>query len=167
MKEHGFLRPETMKKNGVKKMKHRKRGIKGGMLRSSSGFTLLEVLLALVIVGLAVTAILQLFSANLRSISMSEDSMRAVMIAEAKMREIVGNTELSEKSWTETTGDGYRMDVAVSSIVSERARTMGTKLLQVDLVLSWRMGLRNRSITLSTLKLVGIPEPKMTVGGRT
>jgi general secretion pathway protein I len=156
-----------MERNGAKKMKHKGRGIKDGVAGSSPGFTLLEVLLALVIVGLAVTAILQLFSANLRSISMSEDSMRAVIIAESKMREIVSNTELSETSWTETTGDGYRMDVAVSGVLSERAQTLGTKLLQVDLVLSWRKGIRNRSITLSTLKLVGVPEPKMSVGGRT
>jgi general secretion pathway protein I len=119
-----------------------------------SGFTLLEVLVALAIVGIAVTAILQLFSSNLRVISASEDHVRASLMAEARMREIIDGEALVEKVWTETTSDGYRVDVAVSRVQTARAETIGATLLQVDLSLSWRRGARNRTINLKTLKLV-------------
>jgi len=121
---------------------------------SHSGFTLLEVLVALAIVGIAVTAILQLFSSNLRAISASEDHVRASLMAEARMREIIDGEALVEKVWTETTSDGYRVDVAVSKVQTARAETIGATLLQVDLSLSWRRGARNRTINLKTLKLV-------------
>jgi prepilin-type N-terminal cleavage/methylation domain-containing protein len=120
----------------------------------SSGFTLLEVLVALAIVGMAITAILQLFSSNLRAISASEDHVRASLRAEARMREIIDSEALVEKVWTETTNDGYRVDVAVSSVQTERARVIGAALFQVDLSLSWRRGVKNRTISLKTLKLV-------------
>ncbi len=42
-------------------------------LNKTAGFTLLEVLVALALLGVGVVVVLQLFSANLRSISASED----------------------------------------------------------------------------------------------
>jgi general secretion pathway protein I len=120
----------------------------------SSGFTLLEVLVALAIVGIAVTAILQLFSSNLRAISASEDHVRASLRAEALMREIIDGEALVEKAWTETTNDGYRVDVTVTRVQAERSQVIGAALFQVDLSLSWRRGMKNRTTSLKTLKLV-------------
>jgi type II secretion system protein I len=122
--------------------------------QSSKGFTLLEVLVALAIVGLAVTAILELFSSNLRAVSVSEDHVKASLRAEARMREILDSDDLAEKTWTETTVDGYRVDVAVSKVQTERTQTIGMVLFQVDLSLSWKRGMKNRTINLKTLKLV-------------
>jgi hypothetical protein len=104
------------------------------------------------IVGIAVTAILELFSSNLRAISASEDHVRASLAAEARMREVLDDKELREKAWSEVTNDGYHVDVAVKKVHTDRADTIGVTLLQVDLSLSWRRGIKNRTIKLSTLK---------------
>jgi type II secretion system protein I len=119
----------------------------------SGGFTLLEVLVSLAIVGLAVSAILGLFSSNLRAVSASDDYVRASLVAEARIRDVL-DTDLAEKTWTEVTNDGYRVDVTISKVQTERAQTIGMDLYQVELGLSWRRGLKNRAINLKTLKLV-------------
>jgi len=118
------------------------------------GFTLLEVLLALAILGVAITIILQLFSANLRALSASEDYVSAVTKAEAKMREILDNDNLSEKSWSETTDEGYRFDTSITEALKDRTENLHVRLLEVDLTIYWTKGAKNKSLTLKTMKVV-------------
>lgn len=120
----------------------------------SKGFTLLEVLVALAILGIAITVVLQLFSANLRSIAASEDYISAVTTAEARLRDILDDEKLSEKSWSETTSDGYRMDVTVSDALSERTDNLQVKALSIDLTIRWVKGVKEKSISIKTMKLV-------------
>ncbi len=89
-------------------------------LKETAGFTLLEVLVALALLGIAVTAILQLFSANLKSISASEEYVAGSLEAQSKMREVLDGTEFSEKSWNGITDNGYRFQVSVSDTLKER-----------------------------------------------
>lgn len=122
--------------------------------RQNSGFTLLEVLVALSILGIAITILLQLFSSNLRALSASEDYISAVTIAEAKMREILDDKDLSEKSWNETTDDGYNMDVSINETLEDRTDNLQVRVLEVDLTVHWTKNTKNKSLTLRTLKVV-------------
>ncbi len=121
---------------------------------SKKGFTLLEILVAVAILGIAVTVVLQLFSANLRALSASDDYITAVIKAEAKMREILDNENISEQSYSETTYDGYRMDVFITDTLKERTENLNVSLLEIDLITSWVKGSKTRSITLKTLKVI-------------
>ncbi|MGE5238662.1 MAG: type IV pilus modification PilV family protein, partial [Chloroflexota bacterium] len=78
------------------------------------GFTLLEVLVAVALLGIAVTVVLQLFSANLRTLAASEDYVAAVTQAEVKMRELLDQESLIETAWTETSEEGHIMDVSIT-----------------------------------------------------
>ncbi len=119
------------------------------------GFTLLEVLVATAILGMAIAVILQLFSANLRAIALSRDYVSASIKAEAKMKEILNSDEkISEKSYSETTNDGYRVDVSITDVLKERTETLQVKLLEIDLTIRWLKGSKERSLTLSTMKVV-------------
>lgn len=130
-------------------------GTRNSELRTASnGFTLLEVLVALAILGIAITVVLQLFSANLRSIAASEDYISAVTTAEARLRDILDDEELSEKSWSETTNDGYRMDVTVSDALTERTDNLQVKALIIDLTIRWVKGVKENSINIKTMKSV-------------
>ncbi len=122
--------------------------------RSRRGFTLLEILVALVILGTAVVIVLQLFSSGLRSIHASEDLALASLQAEAKMQEILEDPALDEKTSTDTTDSGYRFDVAVTEALKERTENLTIKTLQVDLTVRWMTGSRERSLTLRSLKVV-------------
>ena len=118
------------------------------------GFTLLEVLVALVLLSIALVAIFELFSANSRGLSKSADYSNAVIMAESRMREILDDENLSEKAWDETTEDGYRMTAVVSGTVSNRTENLQVKLLEINLTVSWTKGSKERTFNLRTLKMV-------------
>ena len=118
------------------------------------GFTLLEVLVAVALLGIAITVVLQLFSAGLRAISTSEDYVSAAAKAGAKMREVLDDDKLSEKSFSETTNDGYRIDVSVTGALKDRTESLQVMLLDISLTIHWTKGTKERSLTLRTMKVV-------------
>ena len=124
------------------------------LLNGDKGFTLLEVLVALAILGIAVTVIIQLFSANLRALSASEDYVSASLLGAAKMRALVDDEALAEKAWTEVSPEGYRLDIAVKESLTDRTEILPVKLLDIALTIQWTRGNRTRSMTFQTLKLV-------------
>lgn len=123
-------------------------------MKRSAGFTLLEVIVAIAILGIAITVVLQLFSANLRAISVSGDYVAAATRAEAKMREILSDDRLSEKYFSEATQEGYRIDVSITDVIKERTENLQVKLLEVDLTIHWIQGTKQKSMSLRTLKVV-------------
>jgi prepilin-type N-terminal cleavage/methylation domain-containing protein len=130
-------------------------------LRSRLGFTLLEVLVSLSIVAIAVTVVLQLFSADLRAIAASDDYASAVLKAEVKMREVLDNEDLTETSWSEATPDGYRMDVSVSEVLKEKTNNLQVRLLEVGLTTRWFKGTKEKTLALRTIKIVSKLAPAM------
>jgi prepilin-type N-terminal cleavage/methylation domain-containing protein len=122
--------------------------------RDGGGFTLLEVLVSLAVLGIALTVVLQIFSANLRNIASAEDYVYASAKAAARMRDLLDSDTLSETTWTETTRDGYSMDLSVSELLKDRTSNLPMKLLQVDLTIHWLKGKRDKSLTLRTIKAV-------------
>jgi prepilin-type N-terminal cleavage/methylation domain-containing protein len=121
---------------------------------SFSGFTFLEVLVAIAILSIAVTVVMQLFSADLRAISVSEDYVNAAIKANIKMRDILSDDELFETSYSDTTDDGYSIDVSITESLKERTESLQVRLLEIALTISWTRGIKERSFTVRTLKLV-------------
>lgn len=113
--------------------------------------------MALAVLGIALVVIFQLFSADLKGLATSDDYANAVIKAESKMREILDDDTLSEKTWSETTMDGYRIDAVVTNTIAERTENLQVKLLEINLTVHWTSGLRERTITLKTMKLVNKP----------
>lgn len=66
-------------------------------VRRDSGFTLLEVLVALAILGLAVVATIQGFAQGLRLLKLSGDHQQAMLLADLKVREVVTPEEGREE----------------------------------------------------------------------
>jgi prepilin-type N-terminal cleavage/methylation domain-containing protein len=121
---------------------------------SARGFTLMEVMVALTVMGFAVVYLVQLFSSNLRLIGTSQDYMTALTQAEAVMREIVESDKIEEKSWKEETDQGFQVEVSISEALKERTENLPIKLLQIEMIFSWEKALRKKSLTLRTLKVV-------------
>lgn len=119
-----------------------------------SGFTLLEVLVALALLAISITVLIQLFSANLRTIHASEDYVTAIIKADAKLREILSDDRLSEKSWSEVTEDGYSFYANVYKTLKDRTEDLNIDLLEIDLTVRWAVGKRERSVELKTMKIV-------------
>ncbi len=120
----------------------------------AAGFTLLEILVALALLGIALLVIVQLFSADLRGIAVSDDYVVAVSTAESRMRELLDEDKLSEKDWSESTDDGYRIDASVKESLKDRTENLQVRLLDIGLTVYWKKGGRDRSVTLRTLKVM-------------
>jgi len=123
-------------------------------MSARDGFTLIEVLAAVALLAIAITVVLQLFSANLRALSSSEDYALAAAKADAKMRQVLDDDTLAESSTSERTDDGYTMDVSVSEIMKERTNNLQVKLLEITMTASWAVGMKTKSITLKAMKTV-------------
>jgi prepilin-type N-terminal cleavage/methylation domain-containing protein len=122
--------------------------------KSTQGFTLIEIMVALTVAGFAVVSLVQLFASNLRMIGTSHDYMVALTRAESVMREIVESDRIEEKSWKDSTDQGYQVEVTVSETQKERTDLLPIKLLQIEMVFSWEKSLRKKSLTFRTLKVV-------------
>ena len=118
------------------------------------GFTLLEILVSLAIVGIALTGVLQIFSSDLKGISKADDYVKAAIKAESVMREILDSDELEEGSWVESTEDGYDISVTVKGIEEERTEDLSVRLLEVTLSFRWLRDEKERALNLMTVKLI-------------
>ncbi len=125
-----------------------------GIINKDKGFTLLEILVATSILAIAIVVVLQLFSSNLRSITASEDYVYAAMKADAKMKEVLAEKEIKERSMTEITDDGYNINVNITEEKKEGRDLLNVKLLRIDVIVQWKKGRKEKSLSLSTLKLV-------------
>jgi len=104
--------------------------------------------------GIAVTYVIQLFSVNLGSLSASGNYVDAAIKAQSRMRQILDDDQLKEQSFSETTDDGYRIDLTVSNALPHRTENLQVKLLEIDLTVRWQQGNRGKALTLSTLRVV-------------
>ena len=125
------------------------------------GFTLLEVLVALVILSTAITLIIQLYSANLKAVFISGNEVAAAVRGDAKIREILLGTSVPERSWSETTEDGYRIDISAGEVLKERTDNLPVRLMEIILTVHWNEGLKEKKITIRTMKLIDRMSPAM------
>ncbi len=128
--------------------------------RSQRGFTLLEVLLAVIILGLSITAILQQFSVALRAGGTSRDVSRAVLYAREKLEELKMAQDLPAASGSGTFEDGYTWETRVMpySIPEPEGEQVTEQLkheiLQLTARVTWQYGTQEKLVELTTLKMV-------------
>lgn len=108
--------------------------------REESGFSLLEVLVAFVILSLVATALFRLFSGALGNASASDDYSRAVLVAESVLAEAAAVAPLVEATKSGSADDG-RISWAthtstysppgVSPDLERAAETMAVRLFRI------------------------------------
>ena len=101
----------------------------------SNGFSLLEVMVALAILGLAVVAIFQLFSINLRSTQKAEDYTKAIFYARSMMDEAYSFVDPSDESASEEYEERYtaKRDVSVKSESDDG----NVKVYEIAVTVTW------------------------------
>ena len=127
--------------------------------RAPAGFTLIEVLVALVIVGLAVTAIAEVFGNGLISQKVASDAHTALALAEERLALTGTKAALHPGTERGTFAERFAWQTTVSLFVDgndEKTpfQRVGSPLLyRVVVDVDWRSGRHSQKLTLSTLRL--------------
>jgi general secretion pathway protein I len=119
-------------------------------LCSRRGFTLLEVIVAVAIMGISLVLIMQLFSGGLRSGKTSQDYTTAVIHTREKMEEML----INPAAGTGEFDNGYRWQTEVVPYGSQGKED--SRLLKISVKVSWSE--RNRTVELTTLKAISEAE---------
>lgn len=99
----------------------------------SKGFSLLEVMVAISILSIALVALFQLFSMNLRSVKKSEDYSRALVYARSIMDEAYALPELTDSSESFDFEDGFKGIRTVNLKSSDEKM----KMYEITVSVSW------------------------------
>lgn len=123
--------------------------------KSYQGFTLMETLVALAVLGIALAVIMELFSGGLRSGRISEDYTRAALYGREKMEEILSSSLLEEGESVGELREGFRWKASVSRLVppEEEAEKTPFNIYRIEVHILWGDEGREKSFDLSTMKI--------------
>jgi general secretion pathway protein I len=138
------------------------------ILRRNRGFSLLEVLVAFVILALVGTAIYQVFGASLNNVGLADEYSRAAVYAESRLATAAVDLPLRETSDQGTSDDGrYSWSSKVETYVPPGTTADQDRLAQMLPMRLWRLSVivswpgapgTQRSLAVSTIRL-GMKQP--------
>ena len=130
-------------------------------LKNEQGFSLLEVVVALMIMAGGFLAVLNLFSGSVRSVDFSGQYLKAVTLANSKMNELeIQNFVMDNSSGNFKNEENYRWEVNISPYDSDlNNEESGIQLQKILLNVLWNDDGHTRSIELATLRLEGQTYP--------
>jgi general secretion pathway protein I len=124
--------------------------------RFNKGFSLLEVMVAFVVMGLVVGVILQLFGSSMNSVALSDEYSFAVQVAESRLATVGNEIEVQDGNESgEEKGSGYRWEVQMAPIkLSDEMEKLPLplQLYRVEVVVTWKSGDKSREFHLSSLR---------------
>jgi len=129
--------------------------------RSDNGFTLMEVMVAMAILGIAVTVIIELFSGGLRLARKSEDYSRAVFYGRQLLEELCLKKEFSTlEEEGKFEGDyTWRYEIKPELLVEEdREDTFPVELYNIKVLVFWPSGDKQKTLNFETFKTLAKPE---------
>jgi general secretion pathway protein I len=124
--------------------------------RRQSGYTLIEVLVAFMILALALTVLLRIFSGGLRNVSVSSDYATATLIAESRLAAAGIDTPLRPGETSGTEGEQFAWTVSVQDYQPRpgyRSAARGIDAYRVTVTVEWPHGDNTRRVGLSTVRL--------------
>jgi general secretion pathway protein I len=125
-------------------------------LGSDRGFTLLEVVVAMAIVGLGVVTLLEIFSSGLQLGARSRDRTEAVAYGRQVMDQFLARRTLVEGTEHGAIGENNRWQLQVQPIRPVEVLTLGNdwELKEIALEIFVPESGRDRRVKLRTLRLV-------------
>jgi general secretion pathway protein I len=128
-------------------------------LRNGAGFTLLEVVVALAIAGLALVGMFQAGGTGLFAAGTAARAEEAVERAQSHLAAVGRDAALTAGQFTDDDGGGYRWRLSIQPTATRQTpgpdgvSTVSTALYAVEVEISWRDAGHERSVVLKTLRL--------------
>jgi general secretion pathway protein I len=128
---------------------------------AQSGFTLLEILVATVIMGIAVLGLLTSLSTSMRNATHVTKADRASQIARNKMEELIADPGLPFQGTLQGEFDNSSGWTAqIGPFEAPPQVQPGVAILQrVALVIWWKDGANQREYPLEAYRIVDVPRP--------
>ncbi len=125
----------------------------------NQGFTLLEIMVAMAILGIGLVVIIELFSGGLRLARISEEYTTAAGYARMKMEETSLAKSLEEGIQEGEFDSFYRWQVEVKKVdllppEKETSYQPPVALYRVRIAVFWKSGMRERTASLETYRLL-------------
>jgi len=118
--------------------------------RGEHGFTLLEVLVAMAILGIAITSMMQLSSQSLRLLHLSGEHQRAMLLADRIVRQTPADADGMQSGEEGAFRWERRVtDVVVPKELTPPGATAPPQLRSIAVAVRWGQG---RSVQLGTLR---------------
>ena len=129
----------------------------------SKGFTLIEVMVAVAILGIALTMIIELFAGGLRLARISKDYTKAVNYANTKLEEIASKQTLEEGTTEGEFDETYHWRVTMNKVnLLEVQRPWEVKvpiqLFKIKVDVSWKPGSKERSVGAETYRTMKVQD---------
>jgi general secretion pathway protein I len=127
--------------------------------RRGAGFTLLEVVVALAIAGLALVGLFQAGSTGLLATDTAARAEEAVERAQSHLAAVGRDAALTVGQFTDDDGGGYRWRLGVAPLATRQVpgpdgvSASKITLYAVEVGISWRDAGHTRSVVLKTLRL--------------
>lgn len=145
--------------------------VASGRGRSQRGLTLIEVLVAFVVLALTLGVILQIFSGGLRNARLSDAYTRALLLAESRLEAVGSEQAVVSGETAGQLGEDLRWRVriqpwagAIADPLAASAPPGGAPparmLYEVQVQVAWQAGGRERSLRLTSLRLGDAPQER-------
>ena len=134
-----------------------------GSRRGKRGFTLIEVVVAMGILGIGLIVILELISNGLRAGRVTQEYTQAIGLARTKMEEIRLADNIAEGEEQGEFNKDFRFTVGVKKIAvfpEDRGTDMRlpVELYQIQVQVLWGSGVRERSTTIESYRVYKVKE---------
>ena len=125
------------------------------MRKNSRGMTLIEVLVAFIVLSVTMAVIMQIFSGGMRNARLAESYSRAVFLAESKMAAVGLERPLIPGEDSGQVGGEMHWRVSVTPAEDEtpNGQMVPVRLYQVRVMAGWSEDGRERQVELASLRL--------------
>lgn len=124
-------------------------------IRSRRGFTLVETLVAFVILALSLGAIFTIFSDSLRAVQIGAERSHALALAQSRLAMIDAGGISGTGVITGEDESGYRWQTDIHEMPDPPAAASGDGAIPVEIVVTVSWGAtRTRSVELTTLRVI-------------
>ena len=137
--------------------------------KSSAGFTLLEVLVALAIAGLALIVLFRAGGEGLFAVDTASRAEEAVERAQSHLAAVGRDAALLQGDFHGNDGGGYRWNLSIKPVARRQVQARSgspaftTTLYDVDVTISWPGHGHDRAVVLRTERVVTAPDSLSTL----
>ncbi len=129
------------------------------MRTDKRGFTLLEALVAVMILGSSVAAISGVLSTSMRNIGRAEDYQRVTLLARAQMNELLALPPWKDgNTWSGQWAGDYHWTARAQVVPPAREAQANYLLVRMTLVGVWNTARGAKSYTLETARIQALTD---------